>query len=119
MFEVEFYEDRKGYQPVKEALLKLKEQAQTNKDYRIQYQKILTHIRALEVYGTRIGEPHVKHLDGNLWELRPLSHRIIFFYWKENTFILLHHFIKKTQKTPRREIEQATKNLKDFLNRNT
>lgn len=118
MFEVEFYEDKRGYQPVKEVLLKLKEHAQINKDYRIQYQKILTHIRALEVYGTRIGEPQVKHLDGNLWELRPLSHRIIFFYWKNNTFILLHHFIKKTQKTPVREIEQARKNLKDFLERN-
>lgn len=118
MFEVEFYEDKRGYQPVKEVLLKLKEHAQINKDYRIQYQKILTHIRALEVYGTRIGEPQVKHLDGNLWELRPLSHRIIFFYWKDNTFILLHHFIKKTQKTPAREIEQARKNLKDFLERN-
>lgn len=77
----------------------------------------MTHIKALETYGIRIGEPQVKHLDGNLWELRPLSHRIIFFYWKDNKFILLHHFVKKTQKTPQREIEQAAKNLKDFLER--
>lgn len=41
----------------------------------------------------------------------------IFFYWKDNKFILLHHFVKKTQKTPQREIEQAAKNLKDFLER--
>lgn len=118
MFEVEFYEDKKGNQPVKEVLLALRDKAKNNKDSHIQYQKILTHIRALEVYGTRIGEPQVKHLDGNLWELRPLAHRIIFFYWKDNKFILLHHFIKKTQKTPQREIKQATKNMKDFLERN-
>lgn len=118
MFEVEFYEDKKGYQPVKEVLLALRDNSKNNKNSRIQYQKILTHIKALETYGTRIGEPQVKHLDGNLWELRPLSHRIIFFYWKDNKFILLHHFVKKTQKTPQREIEQATKNLKDFLERN-
>lgn len=117
MFEVEFYETRQGVQPVKEALIKLRDKAQTSKDARIQYQKILTHIRALEVYGTRMGEPQVKHLDGSLWELRPLAHRIIFFYRQDNTFVLLHHFIKKTQKTPKKEIEQATRNLKDFLER--
>lgn len=79
MFEVVFYEDRRGKQPVKEALIALRDKAQASKDARIQYQKILTHIRALEAFGTRIGEPQVKHLDGSLWELRPLAHRIFFF----------------------------------------
>lgn len=118
MFEVEFYEDRHGAQPVKEALIELREKAHTSKDARIQYRKILTYIRALQKLGTRIGEPQVKHLNGNLWELRPLSHRIIFFYWCDNKFVLLHHFIKKTQKTPSKEKEQAARNLKDFLERN-
>ena len=118
MFEVEFYEDRQGRQPVREVLAELRDKAQANKDARIQYQKILTHLRALEAYGTRVGEPQVKHIGGSLWELRPLSHRILFFYWRDNTFILLHHFIKKTQKTPPGEIEQANRNLKDFLERN-
>ena len=69
MFEVEFYEDKRGVQPVKEALIELRDKAQTSKDARIQYQKILAHIRALEAFGTRIGEPQVKHIDGNcvLW----------------------------------------------------
>lgn len=80
MFEVEFYEDKRGKQPVKEALIELRDKAQTSKDARIQYQKILTHIRVLEAFGTRIGEPQVKHIDGSLWELRPLAHRIFFFY---------------------------------------
>lgn len=118
MFDVEFYEDRRGVQPVREVLVELRDKARTSRDARIQYQKILTHIRALETYGTRIGEPQVKHIDGNLWEIRPLAHRIIFFYWRDNKFVLLHHFIKKTQKTPAKEIEQATRNLKDFLERN-
>ena len=117
MFEVEFYEDKNGTQHVKEVLIELRDRAKTSKDARIQYQKILTYIRALETYGTRIGEPQVKHLDGNLWELRPLAHRILFFYWRDNKFVLLHHFIKKSQKTPVKEIEQATRNLKDFLER--
>ena len=118
MFEVEFYEDRQGRQPVKEVLIELRDKASTSKDARIQFQKILTHILALESYGTRIGEPQVKHIGGSLWELRPLSHRIFFFYWRDNKFILLHHFIKKTQKTPQKEIERATQNMKDYLERN-
>ncbi len=115
VFEVEFYEDRKGRQPVREVLLDLKNKAATSKDARIQYEKMLVYIKALENYGTRVGEPIVKHIDGNLWELRPLSHRILFFYWRDNTFVLLHHFIKKTPKTPPREIEQARRNLQDHL----
>jgi len=117
MFEVEFYEDRQGRQPIREVLLELRDKTQTTKDARIQYEKILTHIRALENYGTRIGEPQVKHIDGDIWELRPLSHRILFFYWHNNKFILLHHFMKKTKKTPQKEIDQAKRNLKDFLER--
>lgn len=38
--------------------------------------------------------------------------------YKNNKFIILHHFIKKTQKTPKREIEQAKRNLQDYLERN-
>ena len=117
MFAVEFYEDMHGEQPVKQVLIELRDRAQTSKDARIQYQKILAYIRALETFGTRLGEPQVKHIDGNLWELRPLAHRIFFFYWRDDKFILLHHFIKKSRKTPPKEIEQAAQNMKDFLER--
>jgi phage-related protein len=117
MFEVEFYEDRRGRQPVKELLSELRDKAGASKDARIQYEKILTYIRALEEYGTRMGEPQVKHIDGALWELRPLAHRVLFFHWQANKLVLLHHFIKKTQKTPAKEIEQARHNMRDFLER--
>jgi phage-related protein len=118
LFEVEFYEDIQGRQPVREALLELRDKARTSKDMRVQYEKVLTSIRALETYGTRVGEPHVKHIDGDIWELRPLSRRILFFYWRDKKFILLHHFVKKTRKTPAREIERARRNQKDFIERN-
>lgn len=67
--------------------------------------------------GTRIGEPVTKYLDNNIWELRPLSNRILYAYWKNNKFVLLHHFIKKTQKTPKKELERAKRNLKSYLER--
>jgi len=50
--------------------------------------------------------------------LRPLAHRIFFFYWKDNKFILLHHFVKKTNKTPLKEIKQAQRKMEDFKERN-
>lgn len=67
--------------------------------------------------GTRAGEPYVKHLDGDIWELRPLRDRILFAGWVDGRFILLHHFVKGTQKTPGREIEQARRNLADIIER--
>ena len=41
----------------------------------------------------------------------------LYFFFKNNTFILLHHFRKKTQKTPRSEIEKAKTERADFLSR--
>ena len=80
MYEVDFYEDMQGRQPVKEVLVELRDKARTSKDARIQYQKVLAYIRLLETYGTRVGEPMVKHIVDGIWELRPLAHRIFFFY---------------------------------------
>ena len=37
--------------------------------------------------------------------------------WLDGSFVLLHHFVKKTQKTPRREIEKAKRELKDLKER--
>ena len=71
----------------------------------------------LEKYGTSIGEPYIKYLENDIWELRPLRDRILFAYCNNNKFILLSIFMKKTQKTPQREIEKAKRNLKDFIKR--
>ena len=90
----------------------------TNKESRINFNKVVAYLDLLEEFGTRIGEPVTKHLDGEIWELRPLRNRLLYAYYKDNKFIILHHFIKKTQKTPKREIEQAKKNLQDYLERN-
>ncbi len=118
MYEVEFYYDKHGKSEIVQYLDLLKEKSKTSKTDRINREKILTYIGALAKYGTRIGKPYVKHIDGEIWELRPLGNRIFFFYYKDNKFVLLHHFIKKTQKTPPKEIEKAKNNLKDFIERN-
>jgi phage-related protein len=119
MYEVKFYRDRNGKSEIVEYLDALKERGETSKTERVNRDKILAYIGALEQYGTRIGQPIVKHIDGSLWELRPLATRIFFFYWKDNKFVLLHHFVKKSQKTPTREIEQARAKMKDFIERHS
>ena len=115
MHKVRFYRDRSGKEPVAEYIAELI--SRKDKDSRIKLNKIRDYLNALSEYGTQIGEPYVKHLDGEIWELRPLRDRILFVAWVDDTFVLLHHFMKKTQKTPKREIEQAKRELADLIER--
>ena len=92
MYKIYFYKDRKGNQPVADYFNLLA--AQNNKDSRIKATKIRDYIKALSLYGTQIGEPYLKHLDGEIWELRPLRDRILFAAWIDNSFVLLHAFMK-------------------------
>ena len=64
--------------------------------------KIMYQINRLEMFGTRTGEPIVKHIEDEIWELRPTPERILFAAWIENSFVLLHHFRKDTQKNSTR-----------------
>lgn len=62
-----------------------------------------------------IGSPLVKPLGKSLWEIRSkLENRIsrIIFIFHDSAIILLHAFIKKTEKTPIKEIELALKRSK-------
>ena len=112
MYKIYFYKDRKGNYPVFDYIKKLK--TKNDKDSRIKSSKINDYIQALSVYGTQIGEPYLKHLEGEIWELRPLRDRILFAAWIDNSFVLLHTFVKKTQKTPKAEIEKAKKELSEI-----
>ncbi len=98
MYEIHFYKDRSGKEPVADYLTELA--AQADKDSRIKLNKIRDYVKALSTYGTLAGEPYIKHLSGEIWELRPLRDRVLFAAWVNGGFILLHHFMKKTQKTP-------------------
>jgi phage-related protein len=118
LYKVITYKDRAGRDEVAAYIQELNDKIAANKDARIKYSKILRYIDRLRTYGVAIGEPAVKHIAGTeLWELRPLNDRIFFAYWKDNIFVLLSYFVKKSQRTPPREIERAERNLKDFLER--
>ncbi|WP_223146667.1 type II toxin-antitoxin system RelE/ParE family toxin [Methylomonas albis] len=66
-------------------------------------------------FGWPLGMPLVDHLDGDIWEVRiKLDNRIarVLFVIDKQTMILLHGFIKKSQKTPKAEIDLAKQRLK-------
>ncbi|MCI5655681.1 MAG: type II toxin-antitoxin system RelE/ParE family toxin [Candidatus Pseudoruminococcus sp.] len=115
MYPVKFYKDKNGKEPVKEYIKEL--QAKKDKNSRINLNKIRDYLKTLSEYGTMAGEPYIKHLEGEIWELRPLRNRILFFYWNGDSFILLSCFVKKTQKTPKREIEKTKKLMNNYIER--
>jgi len=105
MYDIIFYKDRHGNEPVKDFIIKLS--SKNDKDSRINTNKILEYIDYLRKHGHNARKPYAKRLDGDIWELRPIDNRILYATWEGNKFILLHHFRKETQKTPPREIKQA------------
>lgn len=112
MYQIIFYKDENGISEVEKYIKELRDKKENNKDSRIKYEKIDIYLNLLTKCGLRLGEPYIKHLEKDLWELRPLRDRIIFAHLEENNIILLTHFIKTTKKTPRKEIKRAYKLLK-------
>ena len=112
MYRVFYYKDKNGNSPIAEYLEELA--AKIDKDSRIKLNKIYEHIKYLGEAGHTAREPYAKHLDGDIWELRPIRDRLLYAAWDGNSFILLHHFMKDTKKTPPREIKQAKRNLADY-----
>jgi phage-related protein len=80
--------------------------------------KVRDSVKLLQEFGVMIGSPHAKKLTGtDLWELRILgsdSLRIIYVAVVQKTFLLLHEFKKKSQKTPPKEIKIAISRLNDY-----
>lgn len=64
----------------------------------------------------KIREPHVKHLDGKLWELRAKAEegiaRGVYIAVTGRRVIVLHVFVKKSPKTPRQVLELARDRMK-------
>jgi phage-related protein len=73
----------------------------------------------LEGFGPhRVGLPHVRPLGGKLWEMRLTGRegigRAIYTAARNRRLVVLHAFVKKTQKTPRSAINLALKRSKEL-----
>jgi len=115
LYKIRFYKDKSGNKPVLDYLRELV--SKTDKNSRIKANKIREYIKILKEYGTLAGEPYIKHIEGDIWELRPLRDRIFFVEWTGESFLFISQFMKKTQKTPKKEIEKAKRLLNEYRER--
>ena len=79
-YTIEFYEKANGKSEIWDFLEKLRLKSKSSKDARIQYKQILLYIQLLPDNGTILSENITKHIDENIWELRPGNNRIFYFY---------------------------------------
>ncbi|MFA5175552.1 MAG: type II toxin-antitoxin system RelE/ParE family toxin [Patescibacteria group bacterium] len=75
--------------------------------------KVLRMIDMLEHFGNQLGMPHSRNIDHNLFELRIRSQQEIrlIYTFHRNKAIILHGFVKKSQKMPKKEIIIARQKL--------
>jgi len=109
---VEYYKDKDGSEPAADFIDSLSNEARA---------KVFRLVKLLKDYGVSLKEPYTKQIKGKIRELRIKDSlgaiRILYFTYTGRRFILLHGFIKKTDKTPEREIEIAEKRMNDFMSR--
>jgi phage-related protein len=105
--QVVFYKSGAGKEPVREWLKKL------NKDDR----KIIGEDIKTVQYGWPLGMPLVRKIEKGLWEVRTqLDNRIarILFTSHKGIMVLLHGFIKKSQKTPAKDLKISKQRMAIF-----
>jgi len=109
--------------------VKFYKNSQTGKEFVLEYvekldhknkAKILKYIEFLRQSKGYLDEPYSKHITGKIRELRVdfshNRHRIFYFAFINKTIILLHSFLKKTDKTPKKETTKAVNNYEDAMN---
>ena len=86
------------------------------KDLQAAFVRLAERIEAVGL--ERIGQPHVKHLQDKLWEMRLTGRdgiaRALYVTAIGRRVIVVHAFVKKTQKTPRGAIELALRRAKEI-----
>ncbi len=111
-YEVIFYEKSDGKCPVEEFL--------DRQDFKMRA-KLVGLLEILQEKGNCLREPYSKHLDDGIFELRGKVGnnitRVLYFFYCDGKIVLTNGFVKKTQKTPTKEINLAKKRRKDFIER--
>lgn len=115
-WKVEYYQKENGDIPIMEFLLSLPAKMRA---------KAYSEIELLNEHGIYLKEPYVKPIKGEqykgLYELRIKfgsdASRIFYFTYQSDTFVLLNGFLKKTNKTPKTELEKARKYKIDYEKR--
>jgi phage-related protein len=110
VLDIYFYKTEQGNEPVREWLKQL---SATDK------KRIGEDIKTVQ-FGWPLGMPLVKHLDGDLWEVRiQLSKRIarVLFVLYANSMVLILGFFKKQQKILKADLDLAKDRVKKLRGR--
>jgi phage-related protein len=124
-WDIEYYETEMGNAPVFEWISGLpgedEEVPEGGEKPKTDRGLALWYIDQLSILGLEARPPLVKHLEGKLYELRwkasSRQHRIAYFSYTGRKFVLLHGFIKKTQKTEKKDLNLARERMKDYERR--
>lgn len=111
-YEIVFYDKEDGTEPAKDFILSLDKKMRA---------KMLRTVSLLAANGPELWEPCSKPLGDGIFELRAKVgsdiSRVLYFFIVGRRVILTNGFIKKTQKTPKAEIDRAKKYRADYLSR--
>ena len=114
MYEVIFYHTARGEQTVLDFVNSLDKKPRA---------KVYRYIGILQKEGPKLLRPYADHVRGKVRELRVqfsfTNVRIFYFFFLQDKIILLHAFKKKTRRLPEREIEQAERYMKDWIERHS
>jgi phage-related protein len=81
--------------------------------------RFLRYAERLEAFGPDLGMPHTRPMGRGLFELRLKAAegigRVLYCTIADRRIVMLHQFVKKTRKTPARELEIARKRMRELL----
>ena len=82
--------------------------------------RFIKYAERMEIYGPDLGMPHTKAMGSGLFELRLKAGegiaRVFYCTRVGRRIVMLHHFIKKTEKTPAKELLIARTRMKEIEN---
>ena len=95
-----YFVDERGTSPVKEFIksLPLKERA-----------KVFAYVAELKKQGHNLRRPVADYLGNGIYELRPKTNRIFYFFFLKDSAVLVHAVRKKTKKIPEKDLELCIK----------
>ncbi len=111
-YQVIFFEKENGDIPAEEFINTL-DNKMAAKIYRL--------LTMISENGPELREPYSKHIDDGIFELRAKVgsdiSRVLYFFFIEQRVIITNGFVKKSQKTPKSEIDKAKKFRKEYIER--
>ena len=111
-FEIIVYSKKDGSEPVVDFIYSLSSKLKA---------KLIQEVDLLADMGNELREPYSKHLEDGIFELRVKQgsdiSRVLYFFMIGKKIILTNGFVKKSQKTPKQEIELAKIYRADYLSR--